>query len=235
LDIRPAGAILKTVISSEFGRPIVVVITTEPQLDPLILRVVFDVRKLPAHAPLAPDTAAIVLAPAGDPSPAIRALRDRTMLPMIAVLAREAPVSGRVDALEAGADDVVSAPFDDAELVARVRALIRRAQPVQPLGDDSDLAIDLSRHRVRARGNDVDLSPIEFTFLATLAKQPGLVASPASLSAAAFGKNLSTAMLYTTASMVRRKLQAAGLPEAIRTVRSRGYALTDVTVAEVRQ
>jgi DNA-binding winged helix-turn-helix (wHTH) protein len=42
-------------------------------------------------------------------------------------------------------------------------------------------------------------------------------------------------MLYTTASMVRRKLQAAGLPEAIRTVRSRGYALTDDTVAEVRQ
>jgi DNA-binding response OmpR family regulator len=235
LDIRRAGAILKPVIPSELGRPVVVVMTTEPQLEPLILRVVFEVRKVAANAPIASDTAAIVLAPAGDAAPAVRALRDRTPLPMLAVLAREAPAAGRVDALEAGADDVVSGSFDDAELVARVRALIRRARPAQALDDDSDLAIDLSRHRVRARGNDVDLSPMEFDFLAALAKQPGLVASPASLSAATFGKTLSTAMLYTTVSMLRRKLQAAGLPEAIRTVRSRGYALSDDTVAEVRQ
>lgn len=233
MGLRAGGAILETVIHPD--RPIVVVITTEPQLDPLILRVVFDVRKLSAHAPIPPETAAIVMGSAGDAAPAIRALRARSSLPLIALLAREAPVAGRVDALEAGADDVVSAPFDDAELVARARALIRRAQTAQRLPDDSDLAIDLSRHRVRARGNDVDLSPMEFDLLAALAKQPGLVASPASLSAAAFGKNLSSAMLYTTVSMVRRKLHAAGLPEAIRTVRSRGYALSDDTVAEVRQ
>ena len=79
MDIRRAGAILKPVIPSELGRPVVVVMTTEPQLEPLILRVVFEVRKVAANAPIASDTAAIVLAPAGDAAPAVRPQQGASM------------------------------------------------------------------------------------------------------------------------------------------------------------
>ncbi len=113
--------------------------------------------------------------PALDGLDVCRALRRESDVPIIMLTAR-AEEADRLIGLELGADDYIVKPFSPRELVARVRAVLRRTQgEVQVAGliRSDDLEIDLPGHRVIRRGEAVHLTPIEFGLLAILAQHPG--------------------------------------------------------------
>ncbi|MDW8186368.1 MAG: response regulator transcription factor, partial [Anaerolineae bacterium] len=106
-----------------------------------------------------------------------RMLRRESGVPIIILTAR-VEEEDRVVGLELGADDYITKPFSPRELVARVRAVLRRAQgEVAPPAviRIGDLVIDLDRREVRAGGREVHLTPTEFELLATMARHPGRV------------------------------------------------------------
>jgi two-component system, OmpR family, response regulator RegX3 len=114
-----------------------------------------------------------------------RILRAEGDLPIILLTAKDAEVD-RVLGLELGADDYVTKPFSAAELVSRVRALLRRreldrAGAGSPALQVGGLAIDYARHVVEVEGADVALTPSEFTVLSLLAESPGQVFSRAQI------------------------------------------------------
>lgn len=156
-----------------------------------------------------------------------RRIRATTDVPIIVVTAREDELD-RVRLLEAGADDYVIKPFGFRELVARIRAVQRRAgradpspMEVQRLGP---LEIDRSARRVRVGGQEVDLTPKELDLLAYLAEAPGVVRSREDIIAHVWDEHWwgPTKTLDVHIASLRRKL--AGL-ELITTLRNVGYRL----------
>ena len=107
-----------------------------------------------------------------------RAIRDTSDVPII-MLTAKGEVEDRIIGLELGADDYLIKPFSPRELVARVRALLRRArveaEPQLEVLDFGDLIIDISGHKVTVEGREVDLTASEFKLLTTLARYPGRV------------------------------------------------------------
>jgi len=108
-----------------------------------------------------------------------RAIRRQGDTPIIMLTAR-VEETDRLIGLELGADDYVTKPFSPREVVARVRTVLRRAQPpksTQPLLRVADIEIDVEAHRVTRGEEDIALTPTEFALLAALAEQPGRVFS----------------------------------------------------------
>jgi DNA-binding response OmpR family regulator len=106
----------------------------------------------------------------------MRALRPSSSVPVIMLTARDDPTD-KVVGLELGADDYVVKPFDPKELLARVRAVLRRARPPEaqtPLAV-GDVIIDPGRHEVRRGDKRIDLTATEFAILHVLARHPGMV------------------------------------------------------------
>ena len=107
-----------------------------------------------------------------------RAIRDTSDVPII-MLTAKGEVEDRIIGLELGADDYLIKPFSPRELVARVRALFRRAhqadEPQVEVLDFGDLVIDISGHKILVEGKEVDLTASEFKLLTTLARHPGRV------------------------------------------------------------
>jgi two-component system alkaline phosphatase synthesis response regulator PhoP len=104
-----------------------------------------------------------------------RRLRAQSNVPLIMVTAR-VEETDRLIGLELGADDYITKPFSPREVVARVRAVLRRAESAPaapPLIREADLVIDLTRHSVTRAGEPVELTPTEFNLLAALAREPG--------------------------------------------------------------
>jgi two-component system phosphate regulon response regulator PhoB len=161
-----------------------------------------------------------------------RALRsdERTgRIPLIMLTAKAAETD-RIVGLEMGADDYVSKPFSPRELVARVKAILRRAaqpQESNPLIRRGDLVIDLARHEVLYQNAPVALTATEFRILHFLAARPGRVVSRNEIMDAAMGTDAAvfdrTVDVHITA--IRRKLGEGG--ERIETVRGFGYKLRD--------
>ena len=124
----------------------------------------------------------------------IRALRRDSAVPIV-ILSARGDETDRVTGLELGADDYVVKPFSPKELVARVRAVLRRVE-ARPNPDQlivtGDLEVDLARRRVTADGRRVDLTPTEFELLATLAREPGRVWTRSQLLDAVHGFSLET-------------------------------------------
>jgi two-component system response regulator RegX3 len=154
-----------------------------------------------------------------------RRIRTRTDVPIIVVTARGDEVD-RVRLLEIGADDYVVKPFGFRELVARIRAVQRRANrpaaargPVQRFGP---LEIDSSARRVRLDGEDIELTPKEFDLLALLTEAPGIVCTREDIIARVWDEHWwgPTNTLDVHIAALRRKL--AGLP-VITTLRGVGY------------
>jgi two-component system, OmpR family, response regulator BaeR len=106
-----------------------------------------------------------------------RELRTFTEVPIVMVTARVEEID-RLVGLEAGADDYVCKPFSMRELMARVKAILRRGRSAIPV---PGLALDESRHVAELDGKPLDLTPVEFRLLAMLASAPGKVFSRASL------------------------------------------------------
>jgi DNA-binding response OmpR family regulator len=122
--------------------------------------------------------------PALDGLDVTRALRRDGTLPIIMLTARD-DESDKLVGLELGADDYVVKPFSPKELVARVRAVLRRAEGLRTESDvvrvGDQVVLDLARMEATVGGRRVDLTPTEFQLLATLARQPGRVFTRAQL------------------------------------------------------
>jgi two-component system, OmpR family, alkaline phosphatase synthesis response regulator PhoP len=160
-----------------------------------------------------------------------RALRRDSSVPIIMLTARD-DETDKVIGLELGADDYVTKPFSPRELVARVRAVLRRRQP----GDGAeqvrvgDLTIDLERMRVEVAGQVVELTATEFALLAALARQPGRVFTRSQLLDAIHGVAFESYERAIDAHVknVRRKIEAdPHAPQRLVTVYGVGYRLAD--------
>lgn len=152
-------------------------------------------------------------------------------LPIIMLTAR-GEETDRVRGLEVGADDYVSKPFSPSELVARVRAVLRRARPAttEDLLTYAGVVMDLSSHRVLRNGRPVHLGPTEFRLLRFLMERPGRVYSREQLLDAVWGRDIYVEA-RTVDVHIRRLRKALNGPEdidIIRTVRSAGYALDEL-------
>jgi DNA-binding response OmpR family regulator len=120
-----------------------------------------------------------IMIPEPDGWEVCRRIRSRSSLPIIMLTAREDEVD-KVVGLELGADDYLTKPFSPRELVARVKAVLRRTRPVsesQEVLHAGDLVIDASRRRVTQGEREVELTPREFDLLYTLALNRGIVLS----------------------------------------------------------
>ena len=179
-------------------------------------------------AALHPPDAAIVdlLLPDGDGIEVTRALREWTKAPII-VLSAVGEEDQKVRALEAGADDYVTKPFSPRELVARLRAVMRRAAgaPGEPVVAAGGLEVDLGARVVRRDGEEVHLTPIEFDLLRTLVRNRGRLLTHRALLQEVWGPGYAedVATLRTNIARLRRKIEPEGAPRHIRTDPGVGY------------
>lgn len=153
-----------------------------------------------------------------------RQLRREGDLPVIFLTAR-AGESERVQGLELGADDYVAKPFSPRELVARVRAVLRRSRAALPA---TDFTHDASAHRMHFRGRLLDLTRYEYRLLAALLQRPGAILTRAQLLDRVWGHDSETSdrAVDTHIKTLRAKLREID-PDAdtIRTQRGLGYSL----------
>ncbi|WP_397420081.1 phosphate regulon transcriptional regulator PhoB [Phenylobacterium sp.] len=158
----------------------------------------------------------------------LRAGPETRRIPVLMLTAR-GEESDKVRGLDTGADDYLVKPFAMSELVARIRALLRRTRPelVEERLEYADLALDRGRHRVTRNGQDVHLGPTEYRLLDFLMQRPGRVFSRERLLDAVWGSNtyVEVRTVDVHVGRLRKALRQAGQPDLIRTVRSAGYAL----------
>jgi two-component system KDP operon response regulator KdpE len=160
----------------------------------------------------------------------LRRLREWTSTPVLVLSVQDAG-EDKVRALDLGADDYVTKPFDTPELLARLRVLLRRKQPPEePVFERGALRIDFTARLVHVNGREVALTATEYALLRVLARHAGKIVTQKQLLTAVWGPNAAGQAQYLRVFMshIRRKLSAAGLPpETIRTETGVGYRLTD--------
>jgi two-component system KDP operon response regulator KdpE len=176
-----------------------------------------------------PDAAILDLVlPDGDGVEVCRAIRAWSDMPII-VLSAVGDEDHKVRALDAGADDYVTKPFSPRELVARLRAALRRAdrEPGEPVISAGGLEIDLAARAVRRDGTEIHLTPIEFDLLRTLARNRGRLLTHRALLEEVWGPSYGddVATLRTNIARLRRKIEPDGDrgPRHIRTDPGVGY------------
>jgi two-component system phosphate regulon response regulator PhoB len=149
-------------------------------------------------------------------------------LPVIMLTAR-GEEGDKVRGLNTGADDYLTKPFSLPELMARVRALLRRVRPSQNKGilEYETISMDLAAHRVTRGGRHVHLGPTEFRLLQFLLQHPGCVFSREELLNAVWGPDIYVEPRTVDVHIrrLRKALNAASDADIIRTVRAAGYAL----------
>jgi two-component system phosphate regulon response regulator PhoB len=149
-------------------------------------------------------------------------------LPIIMLTAR-GEEGDKLRGLDSGADDYVTKPFSPAELIARIRAALRRSRP-STNGESlqfEDLTMDLAAHRVRRRGRDIHLGPTEFRLLRYLMEHQGRVFSREQLLDMVWGQDVYVEPRTVDVHIrrLRKAINAANETDLIRTVRSAGYSL----------
>lgn len=158
----------------------------------------------------------------------IRGKAETRNLPIIMLTAR-GEESDRIRGLDTGADDYLTKPFSMIELIARIRAVLRRIRP--GLADDrinhGDIVIDRVAHRVRRAGNEIHLGPTEFRLLDHLMQHPSRVFSREQLLDAVWGSDVyvEARTVDVHVGRLRKALNVEGTVNPIRTVRSAGYSL----------
>jgi two-component system, OmpR family, phosphate regulon response regulator PhoB len=152
-------------------------------------------------------------------------------VPIIMLTAR-GEESERVRGLATGADDYIVKPFSVPELVARVRALLRRANPerVANVLTFGDIELDREKKRVSRSGQPVDLGPTEYRLLEFLMERPGRVFSRAQLLDGVWGSEIyiDERTVDVHVGRLRKALNRGHAADPIRTVRGAGYALNDL-------
>ena len=186
---------------------------------------------------LAPDLIVLDLGlPGLDGLDVARQLRRSSRVPVIILTARGDEVD-RIIGLEIGADDYLVKPFSPRELVARVRAVLRRVDERDTAADDEplvrgDVVVDPARRRVTVADKAVELTPTEFDLLAHLARQPGRVFTRAQLLTAIHGVAVESYERAVDAHIknLRRKLEPDPRhPRYVLTAHGIGYRFTDAS------
>ena len=186
---------------------------------------------LAALAANPPDAVMLDLVlPDGSGTEVTRELRTWSSAPVI-VLSVVGDEAEKVAALDAGADDYVTKPFSIEELLARLRAALRRADaPVEPIVEVGDLRIDLEKRAVSVGGEPVQLTPHEFALLRVLARNPGKLLTHAALLREVWGTGYGdeSHYLHVYVSQLRRKLEPdPARPRYILTEPGAGYRLAE--------
>jgi two-component system, OmpR family, response regulator MprA len=169
-----------------------------------------------------------VLMPHLDGLAACRKIRAASSVPILMLTARGA-VDERVEGLEAGADDYLAKPFAVVELIARVRALLRRSGSGEDVLRYADLELDRAERHASRAGRRLELTRIEFALLELLMSHPRKVLARDRIFGSVWGYDLSYASnsLEVYIGYLRRKTEAGGEPRLIQTVRGVGYALRE--------
>ena len=178
-----------------------------------------------------PDAVVLdILMPGVDGLEVCRQLRRRgNSVPVLMLTARDA-VGDRVEGLDAGADDYVVKPFALEELLARLRALLRRASPsVDGVLRFADLELDTGTREVRRDGDPIELTRTEFNLLELFMVNPRQVLTRSIIFERVWGYDFGFASnsLDVYIGYLRRKTEAGGRPRLIHTVRGVGYALRE--------
>jgi DNA-binding response OmpR family regulator len=171
-----------------------------------------------------------VMLPGKDGFAVCRAVRDAgCAVPILMLTARDA-VDARIQGLDAGADDYLVKPFDFGELLARLRALVRRGrQPIVPERlTAGPLVVDTRSRRVRLSNRDVPLTAKEYAFLEYLVRRAGDVVSRADIAEHVWDEHYDplSNVVDVYVQRLRRKLDRPGAESVIRTRRGEGYQLT---------
>jgi two-component system phosphate regulon response regulator PhoB len=165
----------------------------------------------------------------------LRRQQGTANLPIVMLTAR-VEERDRLHGLDTGADDYITKPFSVDELIARVRAVLRRIRPAfaSEVLRFADLTMDLAAHRVARDDRDVHLSPTEFRLLRQLLESPGRVFSRGQLLDLVWGRDQDVELRTVDATIrrLRRALNAGGEADLLRTVRATGYALDHPRSAE---
>jgi DNA-binding response OmpR family regulator len=161
-----------------------------------------------------------------------RQIRARSNVPILMLTARKEDVD-KIVGLELGADDYLTKPFNPRELVARVRAILRRNQSIvkpTPTISLGNLFIDMARHEVKVNGKPVNLRTKEFALLATMAQNPGIVFSRDKLLEMVWGYDYfgETRTVDVHINHLREKIAGSGVD--IETLRGTGYKMTATEV-----
>jgi two-component system, OmpR family, phosphate regulon response regulator PhoB len=158
----------------------------------------------------------------------LRRLPETRRLPIVMLTAR-GEEGDKLRGLDAGADDYVTKPFSPSELIARLRAVLRRSRPERD-GETlqyQDLVMDLASHRVRRNGREVHLGPTEFRLLRHLMENQGRVFSREQLLDMVWGRDVYVEPRTVDVHIrrLRKAINADEETDLIRTVRAAGYAL----------
>lgn len=151
----------------------------------------------------------------------------------ICVLSARSSVDERIAGLESGADDYLTKPFVLAELIARLKALLRRRPEAAPTAQGGitvgPLSVDLPGHRAFVAGNEIELTKREFELLSTLARNTGVVLSRERLLELVWGYDFiaDTNVVDVFVGYLRRKFEVDGHPRVLHTVRGVGFVLRE--------
>ncbi len=158
----------------------------------------------------------------------LRRMSDTANVPIIMLTAR-GEEADRVRGLDAGADDYIAKPFSPSELLARIRAVLRRIRPAlaEEVLTYGGLVMDIATHKVTRNGREVHLGPTEFRLLRFFLEHPGRVLSRDQLLDSVWGRDIYVEQRTVDVHIrrLRKALNGEGEGDVIRTVRSAGYAL----------
>lgn len=160
----------------------------------------------------------------------LRGRMETSNIPIIMLTAR-GEEADRVRGLDTGADDYIAKPFSTSELLARIRAVLRRIRPA--LANDivtyGEILVDRASHRVKRGNRDVHLGPTEFRLLNHLIEHPGRVFSREQLLNAVWGTDVyvEERTVDVHIGRLRKSLNLGGEEDPIRTVRAAGYSLDE--------
>jgi len=164
----------------------------------------------------------------------LRGRQETRNVPIIMLTAR-GEESDRIRGLDTGADDYLTKPFSMMELLARLRAVMRRIRPslAEDVVNVGDIEMDRAAHRVKRAGREVHLGPTEYKLLDHLIQHPGRVFSREQLLDAVWGSDVyvEARTVDVHVGRLRKALSVEGTNDPIRTVRSAGYALEDSAVS----
>jgi two-component system phosphate regulon response regulator PhoB len=163
----------------------------------------------------------------------LRGRQETRNVPIIMLTAR-GEETDRIRGLDTGADDYMTKPFSMTELLARLRAVLRRIRPslAEDVVRSGDIEMDRAAHRVRRAGKEVHLGPTEYKLLEHLIQHPGRVFSREQLLDAVWGSDVyvEARTVDVHVGRLRKALGVEGVRDPVRTVRSAGYALEDSVV-----
>ncbi|MCW5889188.1 MAG: response regulator transcription factor [bacterium] len=173
-----------------------------------------------------------VMLPGRDGMAVLRELRRESRTVPVLLLTARSATEDKVAGLDLGADDYLTKPFDWTELLARVRALLRRGVPGTPLVLVlADLSLDPATRRVTRAGQAIELTPREFALLDFFLRNPGRVLSRAVIAQHVWGISFDTFtnVIDVYVNYLRRKIDDGHAVKLLHTVRGVGYVLRDAS------